>query len=96
MVMYAMRGNRGPTPARAAMGCPNTGWVHEAQPPWRVITSTNPDHLPLGHGADPDMWVAEYTGDEATVDVVDWFPEMERRLLAVYNAAEYLDPVRVE
>lgn len=52
-----------PTPERAALGAPDTGWIHEGQPPWRVVVADEPSKL----GKISGCAVVRYTGDEDTV-----------------------------
>jgi hypothetical protein len=61
--LYAWRTALCPTSERAALGAPSTGWIHEGQPPWRVIVADSPDGL----GQIVGCSVVEYTGDEDTV-----------------------------
>jgi hypothetical protein len=63
MIVYALKTTLRPTPERAALGAPCTGWVHESQPPWRVIVWESEDDAPHP----PQCEVAIYTGTEATV-----------------------------
>jgi hypothetical protein len=49
-------------------GCRNTGWVHEGNPPFRVIASEHARALPPVGGCEPKI----YDGKEATVTVEEW------------------------
>lgn len=74
MTTYAWRTDRAPEPDKAAQGAPQTGWVHESHPPWRVIVSDDP----LMDGFEMPGWVgrvAQYDGAEPTVTVDEWLPE---------------------
>jgi hypothetical protein len=65
-LLYAWRTDRPPAPGCAAAGCPQTGWVHESAPPWRVIVSADRANL----APTASFEVVEYDGDEATVDLL--------------------------
>lgn len=73
---YAWRTTLRPTPERAALGAPCTGWIHEGHPPWRVIVADTPQGLGRIH----DCVIVEYTGDEDTVTLDEL--RAERRVTA--------------
>lgn len=66
MTIYAMR-----TEARSELdGCPHSGWVHSSTDGFPVLVSDDADLL--------DYWlprslgrIAEYTGEEPTIDIYD-------------------------
>lgn len=72
MTLYAWKTTKPPTPERAALGCPTTGWIHEGSPPWRVIVF--PDLATAEKSASDERVPAEYTGTEDTVAWADYIP----------------------
>jgi len=76
MTLYAWRTLLAPTPERAAAGCPRTGWVHEGEPPWRVIVF--PDLESAQKGAGDGREPALYTGAEDTVTWDELLPPPAR------------------
>lgn len=65
MTLYAWKTTLPPTPERAARGCPKTGWVHDGEPPWRVIVF--PDLASAQENEADGRVAVEYTGTEDTV-----------------------------
>lgn len=74
MTVYAVRTTRHPKPEYAAAGCPFTGWIHESDPPWRVLAAEDPQLLASFAKLDGIVGVMEYAGAEETVDVLDKWP----------------------
>lgn len=93
MTLYAWKTTLKPIPARAAAGCPYTGWIHEGHPPWRVIVFPDMESALKRSGA--ERIAAEYAGGE---DTVPW-AEMQlgyEELLAITRAIHDVDCDRGE
>lgn len=73
-MIYAVFTPAKPDRTALELGCPASGWVHENNFPWRVLTSDDPEVLNLFTSFGD---VVEYTGDEDTVDFEDWLAELD-------------------